>query len=62
MPRIEYQDLEDDEQSVPENTIRIKIPKPPVRTGDLDNHFPAKRHKEKKREVSRFDKRNIESL
>lgn len=65
MPRIELNDFSDsDDNSPSENTVRIKSPKPrnPFVKEIFDGKFPPKRHKDKRRSASRFDKRNIESL
>lgn len=59
MPRIDIQDFDD---SKSENTIRIKTQKPrnPLVREIFDGKFPPKKHKDKRRSASRFDKRNID--
>jgi hypothetical protein len=63
MPRIDHT-LDFDDDSSDENTLRIKPQKPrnPHVKDLFDGKFPPKRHKDKRRSASRFDKRNIESL
>lgn len=60
MPRIDIQDFNDDNKDV--EVIRIKTTKPrnPAVKEMFDGKFPPKKHKDKRRSASRFDKRNIE--
>lgn len=59
MPRIDIQDFSNEDK---ENVIRIKTPKPrnPNVKDMFDGKFPPKKHKDKRRSPSRFDKRNID--
>ncbi|HET8687624.1 MAG TPA: hypothetical protein VFM18_13310 [Methanosarcina sp.] len=60
MPRVNVEDFAD--ESKDQNVIRVKTPKPrnPLVRDLYDGKFPPKKHKDKRRSASRFDKRNIE--
>lgn len=63
MPRIDHiQGFDDEDRD--ENTIRVKTTKPrnPAVKELFDGRFPPKKHKDKRRSASRFDKRSIDSL
>lgn len=59
MPRIDIAEFSDDSKS---DVIRIKQPKPrnPVVRELFDGRFPPKKHKDKRRSASKFDRRNPE--